>query len=119
MTTRILHGVSRSADGAEPPEFRPAEFRELSRFRTAAHLARRVYPGSLGELVQRELTAYADFGYRFSGDSLVHRLAAEVMDTVTERNGGAGSRTAERSDIPEATRPPAAGGRRRVGCTRL
>ena len=55
---------------------------ERSRMRAAAMHARRLYPGALGELVHRELTAYADFGYRFAGDALIPRLAAEVLAQV-------------------------------------
>jgi hypothetical protein len=47
--------------------------------RAAALHARRVYPGRIGELVQRELTAYADFGYRFRTDALVPQLVSEVL----------------------------------------
>lgn len=55
---------------------------ERSRMRTAAVHARRLYPGALGELVARELTAYADFGYRFTGDALIPRLASEILAKV-------------------------------------
>lgn len=40
---------------------------------------RRLYPGPVGELVYRELTAYAEFGYRFDCDGLIPRLAAAVL----------------------------------------
>jgi hypothetical protein len=56
---------------------------ERSRVRAAALHARRVYPGWIGELVQRELTAYADFGYRFRTDALVPQLVAEVLAMPT------------------------------------
>ena len=46
----------------------------------AALRARRLYPRALGELVARELTAYADFGYYLGHDTLITRLAAEVLD---------------------------------------
>jgi hypothetical protein len=52
---------------------------ERALVRAAALHARRVYPGGVGELVHRELTAYADFGYRFRTDALVPRLVAEVL----------------------------------------
>lgn len=55
------------------------ELHEKSRYRAAARHARRLYSGSLGELVHRELTAYADFGYRFASDALIARLATEVL----------------------------------------
>ncbi len=47
--------------------------------RAAALHARRLYPGGLGELAFRELTAYADFGYRFAADALIPRLAGEIL----------------------------------------
>lgn len=56
---------------------------ERSRYRAAAGHARRVYPGPLGELVFRELYAYAEFGYRFGKDGLIQRLAAAVLATPT------------------------------------
>jgi hypothetical protein len=55
---------------------------ERSRMRAAALHARRLYPGGLGELVYRELVAYADFGYRFTTDALIPRLAAEILTAV-------------------------------------
>ena len=57
------------------------QFHESARLRAAALHARRVYPGPLGELVSRELTAYADFGYRLSNDGLMSRLATAVLAT--------------------------------------
>lgn len=58
-----------------------AEFHadERSRIRAAALHARRIYPGELGELASRELTAYADFGFRFESDGLIPRLAATIL----------------------------------------
>ena len=50
----------------------------------AADLALRAYPGALGELVHRELRAFADFGYRLAGDGLIARLAVEVLSAVRE-----------------------------------
>jgi hypothetical protein len=58
---------------------------ERSRVRAAAHHARRAHPGPIGELVHRELTAYADFGYRFSIDALIPRLVAEILATPARR----------------------------------
>jgi hypothetical protein len=52
---------------------------EASRLRAAAHHAKRAYPGAIGELLARELTAHAEFGYRFAADGLLIRLAAEVL----------------------------------------
>ena len=53
-------------------------FPQRARCREAAHRARNAYPGPLGELVARELTSYAEFGYRF-GDGLIPRLVAAVL----------------------------------------
>lgn len=52
---------------------------ESTSIRAAALHARRVYPGPIGDLAHRELTAYADFGYRFATDNLIVRLAAEIL----------------------------------------
>ncbi len=60
---------------------------ERSRMRAAALHARRLYPGGLGELVYRELVAYADFGYRFAADALIPRLAAEILASVVPDEG--------------------------------
>lgn len=54
---------------------------ESTRLRAAAHHAKRAYPGPIGDLLARELTAYADFGYRFAADGLVVRLATDVLST--------------------------------------
>jgi hypothetical protein len=55
------------------------EAHEKSRLRAAARHARQVYPGDIGELIFRELTAYADFGIRFSVDALIPRLATQIL----------------------------------------
>lgn len=74
MTIRLFEGPEVIRGDAE--ELHP---HDRSRIRAAALHARRVYPGTLGELAQRELTAYAEFGYRFTGDPLIPRLAAEIL----------------------------------------
>jgi hypothetical protein len=74
MTIRnpaAAHGIAGSIE--------PLAHHEASRLRAAAHHARRVYPGPLGELVSRELTAYADFGHRLAADGLATRLARHVL----------------------------------------
>jgi hypothetical protein len=70
------------------------ELHEKARYRAAALHGRRIYPGPLGELVHRELTAYADFGFRFKDDGLIPRLAAAIHDDV--------QRQAEHERIKEA-----------------
>lgn len=62
-----------------PGDVERLHLHEASRLRAAALHARRMIPGPLGELVHRELTAYADFGYRFAADSLVPRIATEIL----------------------------------------
>jgi hypothetical protein len=57
----------------------PFQAHERSRIRAAARHARRMYPGELGELVFRELSAYAEFGIRFSVDALIPRLATLIL----------------------------------------
>jgi len=54
-------------------------FAEQTDLRTAALRARRMYPGEIGELVYRELLAYADFGHRFARDALIPDLAARIL----------------------------------------
>jgi hypothetical protein len=55
------------------------ELHERSRYRAAADYARLRYPGAVGELIHRELRAYAEFGHRFARDALVPRLAADIL----------------------------------------
>jgi len=62
----------------------PFEVHEKSRIRAAARHARRVYPGDLGELLYRELNAYAEFGIRFSVDALIPRLATQILAMRTD-----------------------------------
>jgi len=61
------------------------EAREKMRYRAAALRGRRIYPGALGELVYRELIAYVEFGYRFSDDGLIPRLAAAIDHHADDR----------------------------------
>lgn len=61
---------------------------DLSHCRAAALRGRRLYPGPLGELVFRELTAYAEFGHRFSCDGLIPSLAAAVLATRSDSQDG-------------------------------
>ena len=55
---------------------------ERSKMRAAGLHARRLYPGPVGDLIYRELCAYADFGYRFGDRALIPRLAAEILTKV-------------------------------------
>ena len=64
--------------------------RERARYVDAAERAMRAYPGALGELVHRELAAFAEFGFRLDGEGLVPRLAAEVLADLPDVPDGAG-----------------------------
>lgn len=83
MTTTLNAPEERIGGNAER-----LEPHERSRCRAAAGHARRVIPGPVGELVHRELLAYAEFGYRFVADGLIPRLAAEILATRSERSEG-------------------------------
>lgn len=66
-----------------------AELQLHERLRYRADWTRRTMPagsnpGPLGELAYRELTMYAEFGYRFSDDGLILRLAAAVLATWSD-----------------------------------
>jgi hypothetical protein len=62
-----------------PGDAVPLLLHERSRLRAAAEHAHRALPGPVGDLVHRELVAYADFGYRTTSDALIPRLAADVL----------------------------------------
>ena len=53
---------------------------DLQRVRAAALRATRVYPGPVGQMVARELRAYAEFGHRFGTDGLIDRIASELLE---------------------------------------
>ncbi len=72
-------------DSAVPGGAEQLRQHECSRYRAAAAHARRVYPGPVGELVARELAAYADFGYRFTADALIPQLATQVLATPSRQ----------------------------------
>ena len=69
--------VSLSTVPASPaPRLAP---HEVSHLRAAAAHARRAVPGPLGELAARELSAYADLGYRGERDALIPQLVRQVL----------------------------------------
>lgn len=71
--------LARPVDFARPPPRCP-EAAEVRALALAAVRARTVHPGPVGELIQREIRAYLDFGHRFGHDAaLIGRLAAEVL----------------------------------------
>ena len=51
---------------------------EKMALRTTAVRATKLYPGALGALVARELLAVEEFGWRFSNDSLIDRVRAQI-----------------------------------------
>lgn len=57
----------------------PMQLHELSHLRAAAGHAARVLSGPIGELIARELTAHAEFGYRFDRDGLLARVARDIL----------------------------------------
>jgi hypothetical protein len=61
--------------------------RDLARVRRAAIVASSTLPGAIGEIVARELRAYADFGYRFGADSLLDQATAELLDSRNPPSG--------------------------------
>lgn len=107
LSTTTLEAIRRDGSTRIPGDAPRIEPHDLSRVRAAAHHAHRVIPGVLGELVARELTAYADFGHRFHEDSLVPRLVRQVlaMTAPTDppyprtRDEGRGTRDEGRSAI--------------------
>ena len=77
---------------------------ERARLRAAALRARRVYPGDLGVLAAREITALAEFGLRFDHDALIPRLATAILAIPAQPDAGQG-RSAE-ADGPANRRIP-------------
>lgn len=61
------------------PDVDRLERHEIGRARAAAHHVTRVYPGAVGQLLARELTAYAEFGWRFPRDGLTESAVREIL----------------------------------------
>jgi len=79
LTIKLFAGLPPIPGNAEDMPLHDAR-----RFRAAAVHARRIYPGPIGELVYRELDAYAEFGHRLGDDGLILRLAAAVLDVPSD-----------------------------------
>ena len=81
--TALVHGARATPAVPTQPAIRGdaahLPLHERARYKAAAHHARRVYPGTIGELVHRELNAQADFGYQLAANGLAARLAAQVL----------------------------------------
>jgi hypothetical protein len=54
---------------------------------TAAFYAPQLHPGPMGELVVRELQAYANFGYRLGHDTVMVQLVEQMHQEWTKREG--------------------------------
>ena len=71
----VIHPSSTVAATDPPPRL---EHHERSRIRAAAHRAKKLYPGPVAALIERELTSVAEFGFRFDRGgqtaALVHHL---------------------------------------------
>ena len=82
----------------QPPAVRAIDpppslaFHETSRLRTAAYLATRLHPGPIGELIQREILDWSEFGFRFDRHGLVGRLVNELMSAPLPRADSARGR---------------------------
>ncbi len=68
---------------APPPR---AAYHEYSRALAAAHAARRLYPGAVGEIVAREITAYAETGYLCRNGLLMARVIADILSGTPDRS---------------------------------
>lgn len=67
---------------ALPPRM---EFRECSRYREAAFLAQRLFPGPIGAALADPLMAAAEFGYRLCPGARVELLVAALEDERRKR----------------------------------
>lgn len=57
-----------------------------ARFRVAAHHAKRVYPGAVGELLAREILSWEQMGYRLGGEALMTQVVDEVLSRPMSRD---------------------------------
>ncbi|MGH8932755.1 MAG: hypothetical protein ACRDZO_19570, partial [Egibacteraceae bacterium] len=74
---RALNLSSTGTDHRTEPQ--PPTGDDRDRLEAAARSAPHVYHGPTGELIQRELRAAVDFGYRTGRDALLPRLADQVL----------------------------------------
>jgi hypothetical protein len=59
--------------------------RDGLRMRHAAHTAPQLLPPAIAELVARDLTAWADFGYALNAGGLAWRVVADLEDLARQR----------------------------------
>jgi hypothetical protein len=67
---------------ADGPQAQPRVWHlDQSHYDAAAEDALRRYPGPVGELLHREITAYARFGHQFAtdGDALIPHLTTHLL----------------------------------------
>jgi|1185.fasta_scaffold332560_3 hypothetical protein len=57
---------------------------ERSKISAAAHRAKRLFPGPVGELLYREIDVYAQFGWRMDQSGLMPRLVDHIMAALEE-----------------------------------
>jgi hypothetical protein len=69
---------TRALDGFRPSPLSSLEQAEKQRIRRQAYRATKVFPGPIGEMISRELTAWEEFGYRLGGKGLVMRLLIDI-----------------------------------------
>jgi hypothetical protein len=67
---------------APPPKL---DLQEKSKVSAAAHRAKRLFPGPVGECLFREIDAYAQFGWRLDRDAVMARLVAHIMTLEEQR----------------------------------
>lgn len=57
------------------------EFHEKAQIRAAAFRATKLWPGGVGELIQRELLSFEDFGQRLAREGHVMRAVRDILAT--------------------------------------
>ena len=61
------------------------DLHEKSTVSAAAHRAKRLFPGPVGECLFRELDGFAQWGYRMDQSGLMPRLVAHIMTLEEQR----------------------------------
>jgi hypothetical protein len=77
-TTPIPAPHSTQQNSAPPVDTRNLD---AGRLDAASQWALLAYPGAIGELISREISAHVGFGFRFDSSGLINRLANQVLDT--------------------------------------
>lgn len=92
---------------------------ERGRLRSYGDLARRLYPGPVGELVAREFDVWAEFGHRLGKTGLMQRLASWLEAESHRRTHEAAESAPEPSNRhprPTTPAPARSGGYGRAEC---